>query len=48
MANLGFIGLGVMGGRLAKRLLDAGHTVTGHNRTKSKAGWMPLKTCGKL
>lgn len=40
MANLGFVGLGVMGGRMAKRLLDAGHTVTGYNRTKSKADWL--------
>jgi 3-hydroxyisobutyrate dehydrogenase-like beta-hydroxyacid dehydrogenase len=40
MANLGFVGLGVMGGRMAKRLLDAGHSVTGYNRTKSKAQWL--------
>lgn len=40
MANLGYIGLGVMGGRIAKRLLDAGHKVTGYNRTKSKATWL--------
>ncbi len=40
MANLGYIGLGVMGGRMAKRLMDAGHTVTGYNRTKSKAAWL--------
>jgi 3-hydroxyisobutyrate dehydrogenase-like beta-hydroxyacid dehydrogenase len=40
MARLGFVGLGVMGGRIAKRLLDAGHTVTGYNRTKSKAQWL--------
>lgn len=40
MANLGFVGLGVMGGRMVKRLLDAGHSVTGYNRTKSKAGWL--------
>lgn len=40
MANLGFIGLGVMGGRLAKRLLDAGHGVTIYNRTKSKGDWL--------
>jgi len=39
MANLGFVGLGVMGGRMAKRLLD-GHSVTGYNRTKSKAQWL--------
>jgi 3-hydroxyisobutyrate dehydrogenase len=36
MANLGFVGLGVMGGELANRLLAKGHTVTGYNRTKSK------------
>ena len=40
MANLGFVGLGVMGGRIAKRLLDAGHSVTGTNRTRSKAEWL--------
>ncbi len=40
MANLGFIGLGVMGSRMVKRLLDAGHTVTGYNRTKSKGQWL--------
>ncbi|HEY1235893.1 MAG TPA: NAD(P)-dependent oxidoreductase [Candidatus Binatia bacterium] len=40
MANLGFVGLGVMGSRMVKRLLDAGHTVTGYNRTKAKAQWL--------
>jgi len=40
MANLGFVGLGVMGGRIAARLLDAGHEVSGYNRTKSKASWL--------
>lgn len=40
MAKLGFVGLGAMGGRVTKRLLDAGHTVTGYNRTKSKAQWL--------
>jgi len=40
MAKLGFIGLGVMGSRMVKRLLDAGHEVTGYNRTKSKAQWL--------
>src|SRR5712692_3801251 len=29
-----------MGGRVAKRLLDAGHEVTGTNRTRSKASWL--------
>ncbi|HAE82667.1 MAG TPA: hypothetical protein DEV72_07585 [Ktedonobacter sp.] len=40
MAKLGFVGLGAMGGRVTKRLLEAGHTVTGYNRTKSKAQWL--------
>ena len=40
MANLGYIGLGAMGGRMAKRLLDKGHMVTGYNRTRSKAQWL--------
>jgi 3-hydroxyisobutyrate dehydrogenase-like beta-hydroxyacid dehydrogenase len=29
-----------MGGRMANRLLDKGHTVTGYNRTRSKAQWL--------
>jgi 3-hydroxyisobutyrate dehydrogenase-like beta-hydroxyacid dehydrogenase len=40
VADLGYVGLGVMGGGVAKRLLDAGHTVTGWNRTKAKAEWL--------
>ena len=40
MANLGFVGLGVMGSRMAKRLIDASHSVTGYNRTKAKAEWL--------
>lgn len=40
MAHLGYIGLGTMGGRVTKRLLEAGHTVTGYNRTKSKCQWL--------
>jgi 3-hydroxyisobutyrate dehydrogenase-like beta-hydroxyacid dehydrogenase len=40
MANLGFIGLGVMGGQMVSRLLDKGHTVTGYNRTRAKAQWL--------
>src|SRR5579859_3538188 len=40
MANLGFVGLGVMGGNMVARLLDKGHTVTGYNRTRSKAQWL--------
>ena len=40
MATLGFVGLGTMGGTVAKRLLDAGHTVHGWNRTREKAQWL--------
>ena len=40
MANLGYVGLGVMGGRMAERLLSKGHSVTGYNRTRSKAQWL--------
>jgi 3-hydroxyisobutyrate dehydrogenase-like beta-hydroxyacid dehydrogenase len=40
MAAVGFVGLGVMGGRIARRLLRAGHTVTGYNRTRAKSEWL--------
>ena len=40
MADLGFVGLGTMGGRMARRLLDAGHHVTGYNRTRARAQWL--------
>ena len=37
MAKLGFVGLGVMGGGVARRLLAAGHELHGWNRTREKA-----------
>jgi 3-hydroxyisobutyrate dehydrogenase-like beta-hydroxyacid dehydrogenase len=40
MANLGFVGLGVMGSQMVSRLLDKGHTVTGYKRTRAKAQWL--------
>ena len=40
MGNLGFIGLGVMGGQMVDRLLNHGHMVIGYNRTRSKAQWL--------
>jgi 3-hydroxyisobutyrate dehydrogenase-like beta-hydroxyacid dehydrogenase len=43
MANLGFVGLGVMGGEMVNRLLGKGHTVTGYNRTSTKAEWLVKK-----
>jgi 3-hydroxyisobutyrate dehydrogenase-like beta-hydroxyacid dehydrogenase len=35
--NIGFIGLGAMGMGIVPRLMAAGHTVTGYNRSKDKA-----------
>jgi 3-hydroxyisobutyrate dehydrogenase-like beta-hydroxyacid dehydrogenase len=40
VANVGVVGLGVMGSRMAKRLIDAGHEVRGWNRTKEKGAWL--------
>jgi 3-hydroxyisobutyrate dehydrogenase-like beta-hydroxyacid dehydrogenase len=40
MANLAFVGLGVMGSQMVSRLLSKGHTVTGYNRTRCKAQWL--------
>jgi 3-hydroxyisobutyrate dehydrogenase-like beta-hydroxyacid dehydrogenase len=42
--EIGFIGLGAMGAGIVPRLLAAGHTVTGWNRTREKAD--PLITAG--
>lgn len=35
--KIGFIGLGIMGSRMARRLLDGGFDLTVHNRTPAKA-----------
>jgi 3-hydroxyisobutyrate dehydrogenase-like beta-hydroxyacid dehydrogenase len=35
--RVGFVGLGAMGSGIAQRIMDAGHTVVGWNRTRSKA-----------
>src|SRR3954464_10598762 len=40
MANLGYVGLGGMGGKMAARLLAKGHQVTGYNPPRSKAQWL--------
>ncbi|TCJ96074.1 UNVERIFIED_ORG: 3-hydroxyisobutyrate dehydrogenase [Anoxybacillus amylolyticus] len=44
MTRVGFIGLGVMGLRMARRLLEAGFNVTVYNRTTEKA--VPLVNLG--
>jgi 3-hydroxyisobutyrate dehydrogenase-like beta-hydroxyacid dehydrogenase len=40
VAELGFVGLGMMGSRMVERLLGARHRVTGWNRTAAKARWL--------
>src|SRR4051794_10182014 len=35
--NIGFVGLGAMGAGIVPRLMAAGHTVTGFNRSREKA-----------
>jgi len=40
MAHIGYVGLGVMGSQMANRFMEKGHTVTGYNRTRSKAQWL--------
>ena len=35
--NIGFVGLGAMGAGIVPRLMAAGHTVTGFNRSRDKA-----------
>ena len=40
MTRIGYVGLGDMGSRMVKRLLDADYNVMGWNRTKSKANWL--------
>jgi 3-hydroxyisobutyrate dehydrogenase len=42
--RIGFIGLGTMGAPMARRLLDAGHEVTVHNRTRGREE--PLERLG--
>jgi 3-hydroxyisobutyrate dehydrogenase-like beta-hydroxyacid dehydrogenase len=44
MAELGYVGLGVMGSSVVRRLLGAGHAVTVWNRTRGKAE--PLLAAG--
>jgi len=43
MANLGYVGLGAMGGNMADLLMAKGHKVTGYNRTPAKADWLARK-----
>jgi len=42
--KVGFVGLGTMGAPMARRLLDAGHEVTVHNRTRERE--RPLADAG--
>ena len=43
MVKLAFIGLGVMGGAIARHLSEAGHAMTVYNRSRAKAdAWVSL------
>jgi 3-hydroxyisobutyrate dehydrogenase-like beta-hydroxyacid dehydrogenase len=44
--DIGFVGLGAMGALIVPRLMEAGHTVTGWNRSRSKAE--PLIAAGMI
>jgi len=44
--RVGFVGLGAMGSRMARRLLDRGHPVAVYNRTPAKAE--PLRKAGAI
>lgn len=37
MARIGFIGLGAMGSQIARHLVEHGHTLTVHNRSRARA-----------
>jgi 3-hydroxyisobutyrate dehydrogenase-like beta-hydroxyacid dehydrogenase len=43
MPKIAFVGLGAMGSAMARRLLAAGHSVTGYNRTRAKADALASK-----
>ncbi|MDT5077587.1 MAG: 2-hydroxy-3-oxopropionate reductase, partial [Mycobacterium sp.] len=36
MSTIGFIGLGIMGGPMARHLVTAGHTVVGYDRSEER------------
>jgi 3-hydroxyisobutyrate dehydrogenase len=40
MTTIGFVGLGVMGSRMARRPVDAGYEVVAWNRTAEKVDWL--------
>ncbi|MBU2601299.1 MAG: NAD(P)-dependent oxidoreductase [Actinobacteria bacterium] len=46
MGRVGFVGIGIMGSRMAARLMDAGHDLTIYNRTASKCS--PLADKGAV
>lgn len=46
VVTVGFVGLGVMGGNIATRLIAAGHTVQGYNRSAPKTA--PLAELGMI
>ena len=47
MAKLGFLGLGIMGGPMARHLVSGGHNVAvwSHNQEKAKSWQIPQARC---
>lgn len=46
MRKIGFVGLGNMGSHVVERLLHKSYSVTGYNRTRSKAEWLVQQGMG--
>src|SRR5207244_5641451 len=46
LPRIGFVGLGSMGSRMARRLLDRGYPMTVYNRTSAKVE--PLRAAGAV
>ena len=44
MAKIAFLGLGMMGSRMAARLLEAGHELTVWNRASARAAPLDRKS----
>src|SRR5262245_404220 len=46
--NIGFVGLGNMGGRITRRLVKAGHTVLGYDSAAGRAEACGAKPAGSV
>ena len=48
MTSIAFLGIGIMGAQMARRLCEAGHTVTAWNRTRVKDCRTAIRTARSL